>query len=298
MGFVHPRHWPSWLSIGIVYITSYLPYHWQVVIGCYIGKLAYWVMPGRRHIAKVNLHLCFPELTAEQRQQLLKQNFAEMGVSIVEMGLAYWGKDDYLQRLVNIEGKEHLDAALQKGKGVILLCAHFITMDMVARLVGKRYGIWGVYRPQKKLLFDRFLFRLRSRALSGLLHRKDIRAIVQCLKQNYPIYYAADQDYGLRHSVFSAFFNIPAATITAGFRLAKLSGAAIVPVFHYRLPRAQGYQIVFHPALENVSEEESLTDSLARTNRLIEDAIRICPEQYLWVHRRFKTRPDGAPGFY
>ncbi len=278
-------------------MVAHIPYRLQMALGRGLGMLALEVMPHRRRIAETNIRLCFPNVNQKERTLLLRQNFKEMGISLIELGLACWGSEVSQQRRTQIMGEDYVQAALKKGKGVILLGAHFVTIEMVAQLTGKRHRIWGIYRPQKNKLFDRFLFRVRSRSLAGLLHRDNMIGIVRCLKQNQIIYYAGDQDYGRQHSQFAPFFGIQAATITAGLRLAKVSGAAIIPMFHYRLPNNEGYQVILQPALENIPSDDVISD-LTRINQIIEAGIAVCPTQYLWIHRRFKTRPSGIAGYY
>jgi Kdo2-lipid IVA lauroyltransferase/acyltransferase len=287
----HPYYWPMWLGLGLLYLISQLPYSLQLITGRCLGKLAYWLLPHRRHIAQVNLQLCFPTLNKQQRQQLLKKHFAAMGMGVVEAGMAWWMKEKKFQRLGIIEGAEHLEKALQQKRGVILLSAHFTTLEIAARLVGARYTIHTLYRAQKNRLFNFFMERARKRNVAAIIPRNDIKTIIKSLKNNIPIYYAADQDYGRKHSIFANFFGIPAATITATTRLAKINNSPIVPVFHYREDHSPYYRVIFHPALENFPSDD-LEKDLTQVNHIIEQAILLKPEQYFWTHRRFKTRPE------
>lgn len=287
----HPRYWLTWLGLGLLYLTSQLSITWQLTLGRCLGKLAYIFLPQRRHIAEVNLRLCFPELNQQQRLALLKKHFIAMGMGVIETGMAWWMPQQKFEKLGCIEGAENLEHALNKNKGVILLCAHFTTLEIAARIVGKRFKIRTIYREQKNRLFNRFMERARKRNVEGIIPRDDTRAVIKSLKQNIPIYYAADQDYGRKHSIFIPFFGVPAATITGTVRLAKMTDSPIVPVFHYRDNNGQ-YRVIFHPALTNFPTDD-LEQDLLRINQIIETAIRECPEQYLWSHRRFKTRPAG-----
>lgn len=290
--FYHPRYWGTWLGLGLLYLCSKLPYRWQLAVGRLLGKLGYLLMHSRRHIATVNLRLCFPELSDKQRTILLKKNFASLGMGIMEVAMAWWLPEKKLQPLGHIEGAENLTNALQQGKGVILLSAHFTTLEIAARIVGARFTIRTLYRKQKNRLFNSFMERGRARNVDGIIPRNDLRTTLKSLQENIPVYYAADQDYGRKHSLFVPFFGVNAATISATPRLAKISGAPIVPVFHYRLDDDSGYRISFQPALTHFPTEDTAKD-LQRINQIIEDAIRAKPEQYLWIHRRFKTRPAG-----
>jgi Kdo2-lipid IVA lauroyltransferase/acyltransferase len=288
----HPYYWPMWLGLGLLYLISQLPITWQLPIGRGLGILGYYFLRQRRHIAQVNLQLCFPTFNKQQHIELLKKHFAALGMGIIETGMAWWMKEKKFQQLGVIEGAEHLEKALQQGRGVILLSAHFTTLEIAARLVGKRYKIHTLYREQKNRLFNFFMERARKRSVAAIIPRDDIRTIIKSLKNNIPIYYAADQDYGRKHSVFVPFFGIPAATITATTRLTNINHSPIVPVFHYRDNNSPHYRVVFYPALENFPSADLETD-LTRVNQLIENAILVKPEQYLWTHRRFKTQPAG-----
>lgn len=288
----HPYYWPMWAALGILYLISQLPPSWQLLIGRWLGKCGYLFLRQRRHIANVNLQLCFPQLNAEERQTLLKKHFEAMGMGIVEMGMAWWMNEKKFLALEKMEGVEHFENALKQGRGVIILSAHFTTLEIAARLVGARYKIHTMYRTQKNRVFNLLMERGRNRNVAGIIPRDDIRTLIKSLKNNIPIYYAADQDYGRKHSIFVPFFGIPAATITATIRLAKLNNSPIVPAFHYRDDNSPHYRIVFHPALENFPSD-NLENDLTRINQIIEHAIIVKPEQYLWTHRRFKTRPEG-----
>lgn len=289
--FYHPRYWLTWLGLGLLYLIAQLPYRWQLSIGRLLGKIAYCALPRRRHIAAVNLRLCFPTLNEHQRQQLLKAHFAAIGIGIVETGMAWWMPTAKLPPL-QIEGAEHLMHALTAGKGVILLSAHFTTLEIAARLIARHFPICVIYRLQKNRLFNLFMENGRRRNTSGIISSENMRGLMYHLKKNAPIYYAADQDHGLKHGIFIPFFGVPAATITTTSRLVKMSHAVVVPVFHYRLEGNQGYRIVFQPGLTDFPSADIAADTL-RTNKIIEQAILVKPEQYYWVHRRFKTRPEG-----
>lgn len=288
--FLHPRHWLTWLALGILRLCACLPYRQQLAVGRFLGKIGYLLLRRRRHIAATNLRLCFPNLTPRQRLALLRENFAAVGIGIMEMAMAWWMNKQTLQNLGYIEGATHLEKALEQGKGVILLSAHFTTLEIAARIVGSRFTIRTLYRKQKNRLFNLFIERGRQRNVDGIIPRDNLRGIIKSLKSNIPVYYAADQDYGKKHSLFIPFFGVPAATITGTIRLASMSGAPVVPVFHYRLENGKGYRIVFHPALTDFPSSE-IEQDLLRINQLIEQAIREKPEQYLWIHRRFKSRP-------
>lgn len=275
-----------------------LPFPWQLAIGGQTGRWIGRVARRRRRIAEINLQLCFPELLPTQRADLLGAHFAALGIGLFETAMAWWAPDDKLRRLARVEGLEHLQQALDRGKGVILLTGHFTPLELGARFITWHQPFHALYRPHKNPLYEAVMHRERERR-SRLppLAREDLRGLLRAFKQARAVWYAPDQNHGIRNSVFVPFFGIPTCTITATSRLAALSGAAVVPYFPRRLPGARGYEVVIVPALEDFPSGDITADT-RRINELLEHYIRKAPEQYLWVHRRFKTRPPGQPGYY
>ncbi len=280
-----------------MWLIAQLPYRAQLELGNILGRILYHASPARRHIATVNLDLCFPELSATERAILLRRHFSSLGMSAVETAMSWWTPDKKLRRLARIEGLEYLEQAKKTGKGVILLSAHFTTLEIGARMLIMRTLFHGMYREHKNPLFEAVMRRARERYCDQAIPRGDVRAFLDSLKMGLPVWYAPDQNYGREHSIFVPFFGVPAATITSTARLARISGAPVVPFFQHRLPGAQGYALTLLPALDNFPSGDVEADTL-RINQLIEQQIRRAPEQYLWAHRRFKTRPPGEPNVY
>lgn len=291
------RYWPTRAGLGLLWCLSRLPYAWQLAIGRQLGKLFCRLSPRRRHITATNLALCFPELTALARENILQQQFASLGIGVMEMAMSWWGGEQPLKKLAHLEGLEHLHRALQQGKGVILLSAHFTTLEIGGRLLSMQAPFHVMYRPHKNAAFEATLQAARSRHFEKAIPRGDLRGMLKSLRENTPVWYAPDQDYGREQSVFVPFFGISTATITGTSRLARISKAPVVPFFQTRLPGTQGYQLTLYPALEDFPGD-SLEADTARINTLIEARVREQPGQYLWAHRRFKTRPEGEPGVY
>ncbi|MCB1778350.1 MAG: LpxL/LpxP family Kdo(2)-lipid IV(A) lauroyl/palmitoleoyl acyltransferase [Candidatus Competibacteraceae bacterium] len=296
--FLAPRYWPLWLGLGAMKIMAALPFHWQVAlggqIGCWIGRIA----RRRRQIARINLERCFPEYSSIQRETLLDAHFASLGIGLFETAMAWWAPDEKLYSLARVKGMEHLEQALAQGKGAILLTGHFTTLELGARFITWQQPFHAMYRSHKNPLYESVMRRERERrSRFPPLPHEDLRGLLRAFKRGRAVWYAPDQNHGRRNSVFVPFFGIPTCTITATSRLAALSGAAVVPYFPRRLPGASGYEVVILPALENFPSGDVMTDT-ARINALLEKYIRKAPEQYLWVHRRFKTRPPGEPNFY
>lgn len=292
LDFLGLRFWPSWLLFGFMRLVTWLPFCWQMAVGSLIGRLAYHLARSRRHIAEVNIKLCFPELDANQAGELVKAHFLSVGKGIVETALCWWGRESQLQKKSILLGSEHLQRGLEQGKGVILLSAHFTTLELGGRLLALDTPFHVLYRQHKNPLFEAVMRRARKRRFEKAIARNNTRALLASLKDNMPVWYAPDQNHGGPQSVFVPFFGVPASTLAATSRLAKVSGASVVPFFQMRLPENQGYLLILCPALADFPGNNPETDT-ARINRLLEDVIREMPEQYLWIHRRFKTRPEG-----
>jgi KDO2-lipid IV(A) lauroyltransferase len=296
--FLAPRYWPVGLGLGLMKLMAALPFRWQLATGDWIGRLLGKVARRRRQIAAINLELCFPELSPTERAALLDAHFAALGIGLFEIAMAWWMPDEKLRNLAQVAGTEHFEQALARGKGVILLTGHFTTLDLGARFMTQQQPFHAMYRPHKNPLYESAQRRQREwRCQLPPLRHEDLRGLLRAFKRGRAVWYAPDQNHGLRNSVFVPFFGIPTCTITATSRLAELSGAAVVPYFPRRLPGAAGYEITILPALENFPSGDVLADA-TRINALLEQYIRRAPEQYLWVHRRFKTRPPGSPGVY
>ena len=276
----------------LLWLVTRLPFSLQMRTGRLIGRLAYRAARRRRHIAAVNIRLCFPQLDTRRQAGLVKAHFLSLGQGVVETALCWWGREEQLRDRYLLIGEEHLTAAHARGKGVILLSAHFTTLELGGRLLALRQPFHVLYRQHKNPLFETVMQHGRARRFETAIPRDDTRGLLKCLKENGAVWYAPDQNHGGSQSLFAPFFGIQASTLTTTSRLAKISGAAVVPFVQTRLSGDQGYLLILCPALEDFPGTDPQADA-TRINRLIEDAIREMPEDYLWVHRRFKTRPAG-----
>jgi len=292
--FLHPRYWPSWIGLGLMRVSIYLPVRLQMFFGRVIAWTIAPLTASRRQIAQRNLALCFPELTQSQRDDLLKANMQTMGMLLIETALSWWASDRQLEKRVRYEGLEHLDAGLAAGKGVILLTGHFTSMELGGRLIMLKKPCYVMFRPLKNPLFNAVMVNARTFHSEGIILQDDPRAMIRALRKNKVVWYAPDQDYGRKLSIFAKFFGNTAATVPATARMVKMSGAKVIPFIPRR--EADGtYTLTLSPALDNFPTGDDVADA-QRINDLIEQEVRQSPEQYYWVHRRFKTQPEGKKG--
>ncbi|SFM61912.1 LpxL/LpxP family Kdo(2)-lipid IV(A) lauroyl/palmitoleoyl acyltransferase [Marinobacter zhejiangensis] len=296
--YLHPRWWPTWVLIGLMWLMAQLPLRVQWLLGKGIGELAYRLIPRRRHIAEVNIRLCFPELSPEAQQALVRKTFHSNGIGMMEIGLAWFRRPQAYRAITTVHGLEHLESALDKGNGVLLLGGHYSTLDLGGSLVSLFIEADVMQRDHNNPLLNAVMTRARERRYGVALNSKDLRGLLKRLKQNRTIWYATDQDYGRKGIVFAPFFNVPAGSITATSRIAERSGCAVVPFSHFRREDSLGYDIYFHAPLDNFPSGDDLADATL-VNHTIEQEVRRHPDQYLWMHRRFKTRPSpDDPDFY
>jgi KDO2-lipid IV(A) lauroyltransferase len=274
-----------------------LPYGWLVRIGQGLGSVLLRLPIPFIRTARRNMELCLPGLSAAARQKLLVQHFQSLGIGLFEIAFSWWASPARVRRIIRIEGRENLDNALARGHGVILLTAHFTTLEMGGRMLASVQPTSFLYRPTKNAVLARFLARCRCRFGGHPIPRDDIRALITALKHNECVWYAPDQSYRKKGAQMVELFGIPAATNTFTSRLARMTGATVLPYFFERLPGAQGYRAVIHPALDNFPSECPVADT-ERFNHLIEAQVHKVPDQYLWIHRRFKGLSDDYPDYY
>ncbi|WP_346796109.1 LpxL/LpxP family Kdo(2)-lipid IV(A) lauroyl/palmitoleoyl acyltransferase [Halomonas sp. Bachu 37] len=295
--FSHPRYWPTWLGIGGMYLAAWLPWRLKMMAGTVIGWLAWRLAKRRRHITRTNIDLCFPEKTPLERQRLVKRTFIANGIGLVETATGWCRDAESLRHRVAYKGAEHLMQAQAQGKGVLVIGIHFSTLDLGGALHSLFFDADVVYRPHDNPLFERFMTRARRRHFGEAIDRHDLRRMVRRIKQGNIVWYSPDQDFGRQASVFAPFFGHSAATIRLTAKIARMTGAPVIPLMFHRNPDDRSYTIEALPPLENYPSDDEVADA-TRVNDFIEQAIRQHPEQYLWLHRRFKTRPKGEPGVY
>ncbi|WP_042860234.1 Kdo(2)-lipid IV(A) acyltransferase [Dickeya sp. NCPPB 3274] len=295
---LHPRYWPMWSGIALLYLLVLLPYPLIYRIGTGLGRLSMRFLKRRVAIAHRNLQLCFPDMPAEEREQLVKKNFESVGMGVMETGMAWFWPDWRVERWFKVIGIENMQPLREQKRGVLLIGLHFLTLELGARIFGLQNAGIGVYRPNDNKLIDWLQTWGRMRSNKSMLDRKDLKGMIRALKQGEIIWYAPDHDYGPRSSVFVPLFAVEKTATTAGsYMLARAAKPAIVPFVPRRLSDARGYELIIQPAqLDIPLESEEVT--AAWMNKLVEENILLAPDQYMWLHRRFKTRPAGEPSLY
>ena len=284
--------------MGVIWLVAHLP--WRVLegLGRFIGNLALILNKERRQIAATNIALCFPELDADAQRALVRSNLRDVGMMLVEFALGWMGSDRAIARVpLRIDGLEHLQAARDAGRGVLLVGGHFSHLELAARLVSSRIRIAGMYRRMDSEVFEWVVLRSRLHYADAMFDKDDLRGTVKYLRAGGTLWYAPDQDMRSKDNVFAPFFGVPAATITATHHLARMSGAVVIPFFHRRLPDGGGYVLRLAPPMPDFPGKDAAADTV-RVNEEVERMVREAPEQYLWVHKRFKTRPPGEPRIY
>lgn len=298
----HPRYWLTWLGIAIAWLTTKLPWRLQLAIGKQLGLLMFYVLHSRRKVCCINLALAFPELSAKERKQLTKKHFVSLGCGMIEMFYGWWGNEEKIKAFVTIEGKKHLEYAFNKGKGVILLSAHFTSLELGGRvfaLMMPEMRFCAVYRAHKNPVLEHIVAHLRTKQFGQAIPKHNIRGMISQLRKGSTVWYAQDQGYSRKGSLNIPFFGIDAATNPGTSRIAKITGASVVPFFTVRINNSnhkkdketeeKGYLLRFLPPLDDFPTTDAVIDT-TRINQLIEAQIREFPEQYLWTHKRYKKK--------
>ena len=296
--FFHPRNWTAWFALAIVGLCVLLPRSASAFIGARLGDAFRKYSKKRRNIVDVNLRLCFPAMSAKERDRMSLAHFRIYGQCLLDMGLVWWARKKFLDSYIKIEGLEHYQAALDSSRNVILLTGHFNALDIAGPAISRHHPQVGLIKPISNDVIDYMMARGRRR-FNGRVYLRDrgMRAIVKAINAGYGFYYLPDEDHGPEKSVFVPFLATESATITALSKLAKITNAAVLPTSARRVSAKEGYRIVIHPALENFPGEDPEADA-ARMNTELARMVAEAPEQYMWTFKFFRTRPDGAPPPY
>lgn len=283
--------------MGVLRLICLLPHTLSMSIGRLIGRAVHAIGGTRRAIVRRNIELCFPNLTAGERDALTKNHFLALGMSIIEMGLGRWGSDRLHMRLGHIEGMEHIDAAMKAGKGIILLSAHFTTLEIMGRVLEQEGPTFSaVYRKNRSAFITELQRTGRERSADETIEKRDIKKMVRRLRQGGVVWYAPDQSYDRKGAEVIDFFGVPSMHTTATSVLARLGRAVTLPFFPQRLADGR-YKFQILPPLQDFPSGDAAEDTRKFVS-VLEEHIRCCPEQYLWVHRKFKNLPDGYPDLY
>jgi len=285
------------LGVFILWLIHFLPFRVIVWIGNGLGMFLYELVKERRQVATINLQLCFPDMSEEQRTRLVREHFKMFGRGLIERSILWWASAERISSLIRVEGVEHFDAI--KHKPSILLTPHFVGMDVGGQWIAQHTDTVCMYANQKNIYLTELLLKKRARFRTQRLYSRQqgLRPILKGMRDGMPFIYPPDQDQGVRDGAFIPFFGVPTATMTSVPRLAQMTGAKVVPSITRVLPGAAGYVLTFYPAWENYPSGDDIADT-RRMNEFIEQRVLEMPEQYFWLHKRFKTRPEGEASFY
>ncbi len=283
------------LLLLCLWLINRLPFRVKIRLGLAFGRLLYHFLRSRASIARTNIALCFSELSEEERERMVIDTFRNAGAGLVETAIAWWDKPERIYQMTEIRGGEYLEKARSQGRGVILLGAHFSTLDISGMLISKHMPVYAIFREQNNRLLNYFMIRGRNKNLLEGISYKSFLSAVKRIKEGHVVWCAADQDMGEKHSVYAPFFGHPAATINTISRLAKMTGAPLVMMITRRKEGDPGYILEYSPSPKGFPFQDDVENAKV-VNQLIEEGIRRAPSQYYWFHRRFKTQPGMKRG--
>lgn len=294
--YFHPRFWPTWLGIGLLRLFEPLPHGLLHVLGRGLGLFVHLLPTPFKRIARRNIALCLPELDEAQQRRILREHFAGLGCALFETAMSWWSSNKRIRHITFMSGLEHLEAAQRTGRGVLLLSAHFNTIEIGCRALAARLPLNIMYRPTKNPLIGEFVHSRRAVQTRRAIPRDDVRTLIKALKDGETVWYAPDQSFRKKGAEMVTLFGIPAATNTATSRITRMTNAIVLPYFFERLPGG-GFKGTIHPPLEDFPTDDPVADT-ERFNRLVEQEVRRMPAQYLWIHRRFKGLTADYPRYY
>jgi KDO2-lipid IV(A) lauroyltransferase len=292
-----PATWPVWFGMGLLRLVCLLPHRAALAVGRTLGRLTHALGGRRRAIVRRNLELCFPELDAAERDALARKHFQALGMALIEMGLGRWASDRHLASITRLDGVEHVRRALDEGRGVILLSAHFTTLEIMGRVLATAIPPFdAVFRKNRSEFMTELQRSGREKSADTTIEKRDIKKMVRSLQSGRAVWYAPDQSYSRKGAEIVEFFGVPCMHATATSALARLGKAVTVPFFPLRKPDGT-YEMTLLPPLENFPSDDPVADT-GRYVEVLEAHIRKVPEQYFWIHRKFKDLPDGFPDYY
>ncbi|WP_448569292.1 LpxL/LpxP family Kdo(2)-lipid IV(A) lauroyl/palmitoleoyl acyltransferase [Thalassotalea ganghwensis] len=299
LSFLLPKYWLTWLGVLILYTISWLPYRLQLLMGKALGRLLLKIGSSRKRIAEKNLALCFPEMSQQERDKLLVKNFENTGIALFETGMGWWWPDWRIKRKCQVKGVEHIEKAQKEGKGILLLAMHNLSAEVSCRSIGTAHPMVVFYRPHNNELMEFFQYRGRGRSNKYMLGKRDVKGLIRALHDGECCVYLPDQDYGRNRSLFVPFFAVKeTATTTGTLIFARQKNTVSHMLIPTRNEDGSGYTLEITPALENFPTQDDRAD-VTKVNQELEKAILKHPAQYMWLHRRFKTRPnENDPSLY
>ena len=295
---LHPRYWFTWFGLSILWLLVQLPYPVLIRLGASAGKLSRHFLKRREKITRRNMDLCFPHLSETEKERIVAENFASLGMALAETGIAWFWSDRRVKRLFQVKGIANLQHAQDHKRGVMVIGVHFMSLELGGRITGLCQPMMAMYRPHNNRAMEWAQTKGRMRSNKAMIDRKDLRGMVHALKQGEAVWFAPDQDYGPKGSIFAPLFAVDKAATTNGtYVLSRLAKPAMLTIVLIRNRNKDGYQLIIEPELEGYPYDDE-SAAAAYMNKVIETEILRAPEQYLWLHRRFKTRPPGETSLY
>lgn len=292
LSFLLPKFWLTWVGVIILYSISWLPFKLQLLMGRVLGRLILKLAAKRKHVALTNLRLCFPEKSESELLGVLKKNFENTGIALFETGMGWWWPTWRVARKVKVIGAQHITTAQNEGNGVLVLGMHNLSLELCARGAGISNPLVVFYRPHNNQLMEYFQHRGRARSNKYMLGKRDVKGLLRALNDKDACAYLPDQDYGRNKSLFVPFFAVKeAATTTGTLIFARKKNTKTVMMIPRRNADDSGYTVEVSAPFENFPSDNEEQD-LIKINQALEKAIMVQPEQYMWLHRRFKTRPN------
>ena len=294
--FLSPRYWGTWLLLACMRVAAWLPLPVLVFLGSVVGEALYLLAGERRRVAATNLRIAFPDKSPRQIRRLNRACFRNVSIGILEIGLAWWAPAR-VRKLTRIDGLGHLESARAAGKGAILLTGHFTCIDIGLPVLAAHATLQAMYKRPHNRLMDDFMQRHRGQYTAIIAGHHSPLGLIRGLKRGHAMWYAPDQDFGGKDTVFAPLFGLEATALTAPARIAGMAGVPVLPALIRREARGRGYRLSIDAPLSGFPAGDDMQDALT-INRATEQLIRANPEQYLWIHKRYKRRPDGSFGIY
>lgn len=294
--FLAPRYWSTWLLLGIMRLAALMPLKLIVLLGGIVGELLYLLAIERRRVAAINLAIAYPDFDRRALRRLNRACFRSVSIGVLEIGLAWWSPRR-VRRLTEVAGLEHLEQAQRSGKGAMLLTAHFTCIEIGLPVLSAHATLQAMYKRPHNRLMDSFMERHRGEYTAIIAGHHSPIGLIKGLKRGHAMWYAPDQDFGGKDTVFVPLFGVEATALTAPARISAMAGVPVMPCSIQRLERAKGYRLTIGAPLDSFPSGDDLSDAL-KINQATERLIRQNPEQYLWIHKRYKRRPDGSFGIY